>query len=784
MIGEKMNRIIIMLFGVIIFGVYSAQAANIVNIGIITDGPMEQAGWSPKLFKDELLILTKGDFDIRFPENKQLNGGWSVSQIKSVFQHLQNNQEVDMVLTLGYISSSLAGLSKSLPKPTFAPFVMDAELLGLPRNGNSSGVENLNYLTGEADFVRDLKTFHSVAAFSNVVTLIDKSHFDAQPQLIQRAQEVAAAGGVELRFVLHTSPDEDLAAKLPEDTGAVVVTSMPRLNNAGMEKLITALIEKRIPSYSLVGSHLVKQGILMSEVPASDWQRLARRNALNMHAVLHGESTANQPVTFEGKRQLTINMATARAIDVYPRFDIMNEAVLLNEESEPQGRLLSLSIVALEAVKVNLDLQASALGLKASETSVAEARAGLLPQLGARLDYTQMNDDSTAVMSGAVAEQSTDAALTLSQLLYSDKVRANVEIQRYLQDNRQALYRQLELDIILEATQAYLNVLKAQTFVLISRENMQLTRTNLELARDRQRIGVADPSESYRWESELATARKELLNAQARLDQSRDTLNRLLHRPLKETFIAAPATLDDPTLIVSRKDLFDYIVNQRAFELMEEFMIMDALKASPELAGLQALVSASEREVKSSQRAYWSPTIALQGEVSNVLDEKRTAGLSSEGDTDWIIGINVSLPLFEGGARSARLAGSRLELNRLQVQKEASRELIVQRIRFNLHRIAASYPSIELSNDAATAADKNLELITDAYTRGTISILDLLDAQNAALVSEESETNAVFDFLIDLMNLQRSLGGFDFFLSTQGLDTWLERLKQYIEAAD
>jgi outer membrane protein TolC len=56
----------------------------------------------------------------------------------------------------------------------------------------------------------------------------------------------------------------------------------------------------------------------------------------------------------------------------------------------------------------------------------------------------------------------------------------------------------------------------------------------------------------------------------------------------------------------------------------------------------------------------------------------------------------------------------------------------------------------------------------------------VLDAQNAALIAEEAASNAVFDFLIDLMNLQRSLGRFDFFLGEQGMDNWLERLRHYI----
>ena len=132
-------------------------------------------------------------------------------------------------------------------------------------------------------------------------------------------------------------------------------------------------------------------------------------------------------------------------------------------------------------------------------------------------------------------------------------------------------------------------------------------------------------------------------------------------------------------------------------------------------------------------------------------------------------------------ARVAKVAGSRMSVRQLQTQRDAVRERIEQRIRVALHDIGASYPSIQLSKNAATAAKKNLDLVTEAYSRGAVSILDLLDAQNAALVAEETATNAVFDFLIDLMNLQRGACGFDFFRDEQGLDSWLGRLKRYID---
>ena len=759
----------------------TAQASKVINVGTVTDGVTEHGSWSPELFKNELLALTRADFDVRFPEAKQLDGGWSAQRIKAGHQQLQDDPEVDMVLAVGYVSSAIAAQQRPLNKPTFAPFIMDAELLGVPGKAGGSGVKNLNYLSSGANFVRDLQVMNSVAPCREIAVFLGQADFEAQPGLIKRAREVTSAAGVALQFIQLRGPHDNPARRLSPSIDCVVITGQGQLLNTTMKQVIATLIEKKLPSYSLLDARLVEQGVLMAEAPETNWRRMARRNALNMHDVIHGERVEAQPVSMEEKRRLQINMATARAIGVSPRFDVLNEAVQVHALPQRQGKQLSLAIVAEEAVAANLDIRAAELSLEIGQTIVDEAEAGLRPRLDARVGHQRLNDDSTAVVSGAAAEHSTAAAITLSQLIYSEAVNANVAIQQSLQQNRRALKQQLELDIIQEAVVTYLNLLKAQTFIHIRRENMELTRTNLELAKDRQQIGVASPAEVYRWQSQLATSRQALLGAEAQLNQSRDAINRLLHRPLNEPFIAQPATLDDPRLIVSRKELFDYVNNDRTYQLLGKFMVQEGIEKAPELAALDALLSASQRELSSNRRAYWSPTVSLQGEVSRVLTEQRQAGLSNEDETDWSVEINVSLPLFEGGARSAKVAGSRMSVRQLQIQRDAVRERIAQRIRVALHDIGASYPSIQLSKNAATAAKKNLDLVTEAYSRGAVSILDLLDAQNAALVAEETATNAVFDFLIDLMNLQRGACGFDFFLDEQGLDSWLGRLKRYID---
>ncbi len=73
--------------------------------------------------------------------------------------------------------------------------------------------------------------------------------------------------------------------------------------------------------------------------------------------------------------------------------------------------------------------------------------------------------------------------------------------------------------------------------------------------------------------------------------------------------------------------------------------------------------------------------------------------------------------------------------------------------------------------------------MTDTYRRGAASIIDLLDAQNQALVADEEAANAVYDFLIDLMRVQRAVSRFDFFGSPVETTRFFDRLESFFSQA-
>ena len=121
------------------------------------------------------------------------------------------------------------------------------------------------------------------------------------------------------------------------------------------------------------------------------------------------------------------------------------------------------------------------------------------------------------------------------------------------------------------------------------------------------------------------------------------------------------------------------------------------------------------------------------------------------------------------------------DLAKLRIDRQSLLQRIEQRIRIELHAAGSSFAGIRLANDAARAARSNLGLVTDAYSQGTADILTLLDAQNQTLVAELQAANAVYNFLVDLMNVQRGVGRFDFFLNPAEQQAFLERLDRYFQ---
>lgn len=775
----------------------------IVGVGFAFDGPSMGNEELFDLFLSEIGEVLAGEFEVRVPPGAKRDGGHALPGISRVIDELLADPAVDVLITAGPLTSYVVTQRGPLPKPTVAPFALDPDLLGLPLTDGTSGVPNLSYVAQATEIRRDLRYFREVVPFDTLTILASALWLEAIEGFRERLVEPTRELGLGLRIIPVDTSVEDALEALHDDAEAVYLAPLLQLTQSEWDRLVIGLKDLRLPTFSMMGVAEVEGGVLATLRPETFFPQVARRVALNVQRILFGEEPGSLPVFFDCGIRLTINMETARAIGRFPNWNVLTEAVLLNEEESPPDRMLTLAGAAYEAVEANLDLAAQDHVVSGGEEEIRLARSLLLPQLDAGASGLVIDRDRAEASLGAQAQRTFMGRATVTQLLFSEPAWANLAIQERLQGSRLQRREEVRLDVALDATIAYLNVLQAKALERVQRENVLVTRSNLELARVREAVGTARPGEVLRWESQIASDRARVIAAEAQRALAEMTLNRLLHRPLEERFavtdVTAVITADarirttDPLLITSDERLVRYGNNPQAWAVFRDFMVQEGLSRAPELGQLDSAIAAQQRRLRSTTNAFWAPILALQGTVDQRLIRRGAgssglvipnvpdglSGFPQANDLSWSIGLSFSVPIFSGGSRIAERARASELLRQLRVERAAASERIEQRIRSALHTMGSSYMNVGLSAKAARAAAENLDLVRDAYANGAVSVIELLDAQNAALAADEAAANALYVFLSDHMRMQRAIGGFDFFMTQEEREWFITRLDAY-----
>jgi outer membrane protein TolC/ABC-type uncharacterized transport system substrate-binding protein len=777
----------------------------IVRIGFIHDGPHEDNAEFFEMFSLEIRAVLEGEFDVRFPSDKWRNADHTLAGVVEAVSEMLADPDVDLLIAGGPLSSYDVTRRGPLPKPTIAPFVMDPEVMGLPLVDGTSGVPNLTYVAMATEVTRDFQAFREVVPFETLTVLGNPRWAEEIPAITLGAQEAARRLGIELQLIPVDTPIENALQAIPPDAEAVYITPLLHLTRAEWDRLVFELNRRRLPTFSMLGIEEVERGVLATMRPETFFPQVARRVALNVQRILLGEEPGSLPVFFDCGERMTINMETARTIGRFPNWNVLTEAELLNYEEETPDRVLSISGVAHEAQETNLDLLVQERVLSAGAEEVRLARSTLLAQLEANATGLVIDQDRANASFGAQAERTLSGGATLAQLLFSEPAWANLSVQEDLQWSRWHGREEVRLDVILEAVSAYLDVLRTRALLRVQRENVVATRSNLELSRVRRSVGTARAGEVLRWESQIAIDRNRVISAEALQMVAEVGMNRLLHRPQEERFgvedldvVIMPdgrVRTTDPSLLTSDQRLAGYGMNPLAWDAFRDFMVEEGLALSPELRQLDAAIAAQERVLQSSTRVFWAPTVALQGSLDNRFSRAGagSTGLQLQGlpdgfpvfptadDLSWSLALSFSIPIFNGGSRLAARTQAAETLQQLRVQKEALSEKIEQRIRAAAFAMGSSYMNIGLSAKAAQAAGENLGLVRDAYAQGAVSIIELLDAQYAALAADEAAAIAVYVFVGAEVRVQRAIGRYDFFMTQAEREAYFQRLDEHFE---
>jgi outer membrane protein TolC/ABC-type uncharacterized transport system substrate-binding protein len=816
---------------------YDAQARPF-NIGVIEDCSAKIATEAllPEI-KAEVKSLTRSEFDVRFPKEKHIVAQCTPESIQAGIEQLMKDPDLDLVMALGHLGSYYLCKRSRLPKPAIAGVILSTDLHGVPFKKGCSGKKNLTYIAFSTDIKKSLNRLKEITPFETAAYLYDRDIEAILPQKRLSPQELTELLGTKIEFIPVGRDTDASLAELDNRFDAVFVGNLQQLGDTAVDNIINHLKKKKLPGFSFYGKGLVPKGLLAGFDQSTAEKKYIRRLGLLVQRILLGDALAEIPVLFSKETHLLINMQTARKIGVSPSFAILAKAEVIHRETAitPAGEMLLAPpkpgketikpipisptvsqdtireeqnifkkaqtsgerMTLLDAVHLTLEknpgLMAKRKEVAAGEMNVKEALSKLYPQLTSDLTGRAIDEDRSSGLTGT-AERAWDITAQVSQIIYSDRLYTNFKTSRHYQKALALSENQDRLDGVLDTGIAYLNVLKTRANARIQLENLGLIRNHLTLANNRYKAGFSGPSDVYRLESKAASAYHEYLEAQAKVGASKIHLHQLLDLELEKETAMTDIGLNDGLFVVSnpqaRKML--NVKSPDTFKAFRDFFVKKGLEHSPELASIGEQILAQEAVYQYAKRSYWSPDVSLFGSAGNTFEKSGKGSdfhpsdlppdlipvFDAPSDSYWTVGVNITLPLYEGGAKSALKIRALNTTRQLTWYKKQITNLISENIRIALMDIGASFPAIELTGLSAGSAQKNLYLVVDAYTKGAVSIVDLLDAQNAFLNTKILAENAVYDFFMDFLIAERAAGRFSLLMDANKKEGWLMELNE------
>jgi len=784
--GDLVNRrLLVLVLALLVLntvGVVSAvaQSRPEVNIAFVHDRTAADWGMGFRdSMRQEIRRILDVDFKVLMPDELNRTADGTVASVRAALDDLLADRRVDLIVASGPLGSLEASRIPELSRPVIGTWILDPGIQQVPIVDGASGRKNFTYITMGNLLSADLAALDLVVPYEHLVVVGSAGWVGALPG-DGKALKQEVDG--QATFMVGDGSVESIIDNLPVNADAIYLLPMVDMSSAKVSDLLESFIERRLPVLSLVGEPEVRQGALLGVAPA-DWRRrMYRRVALVAAQVLSGEDPATIPVMMLRDAKLFLNVRTANLIGLSPPFEVIIEAEMVDEISRPGIERIDLMDTMARAQIRNRDIASSMAAVEAGSEQVGVAKGDLLPQINIGVNGQVIDEDFAAYFPTS-SERTLGGTASLTQVIYSDRAWAAYTIEKHLQESRIGELNQVRLDVGLQAAISYLDVLRAQTRLQIQRQNLGFSRTNMERAQVRVSVGDANRSELYRWESKIADEKTRVMEAAVSQRVAAIELNRVLSRDLEEPLELADTTLDDQymTLIDPRIDHFTR--DPRSLAIFRDFLVMKGLTNSPELQQFDASILAVERQHTASNRSFWAPDIGLSGSIEQVFSRSGAGSDMSDptlpDDTFWNVGVFVSLPLLEGGSRFAENRRTTQETYRLMRARESASERIELSVRNAVFLTASSRLAIDLARQSAEAAGKNLEIVSDNYTLGLVSLVDLLDAQTNALNAELAAADAVNNYLVDLMRVERAVGQFTFFVSEEESDAWIAELEEY-----
>ena len=125
----------------------------------------------------------------------------------------------------------------------------------------------------------------------------------------------------------------------------------------------------------------------------------------------------------------------------------------------------------------------------------------------------------------------------------------------------------------------------------------------------------------------------------------------------------------------------------------------------------------------------------------------------------WSVGVSVSLPIFEGGKRIAKVSKAKAGLNKAQADERSGRDSIIFTLEETWTEFQNAADKVSVQRKYLEAAKERAKIANAQYSTGLTSFNDWIIIEDNLVNAKKSFLNAQANVLVNEANWIQAKGG-------------------------
>lgn len=302
-------------------------------------------------------------------------------------------------------------------------------------------------------------------------------------------------------------------------------------------------------------------------------------------------------------------------------------------------------------------------------------------------------------------------------------------------ENAQLNFAMQQLNIEKNVTTSFYSVYQSQKDLQIARDEVANQRKNAEIITHKAAEGLVPREELYQAQVNLATAETSLNSRIINLEDAKDRFKLLIGMPLNEDFVLLPNTEIFPVEI-DADEAVKHGLTQR-FEIRQR-----------EIAVEKDVFSLVRAKAENEFKGNLSARIGL-----DALSEKVRGMYDNPTDNEQV-GISFTIPLFDWGAKRARVKSTELGIESGRLNFEEEKKSIILDIRQICRKLPVLLSQVEIQKNSVENSEQTYNIQLEKYRNGNLSGMELQQYQSQLTQARQSYTNAIISYKLELLNLK------------------------------